>query len=48
MSLLQALPDLVKFMDSLHNRMMAVHKLNSQLDSESGGFAKEAVGEQLE
>ena len=42
----QVLPDLVKFMDSVHNKMMSVHKMNGQLEIEAGGLpaAKELFG----
>ena len=33
---LQVLPDLIKFMDSVHNKMMTVHKMTGQLEIEAG------------
>lgn len=33
---MQVLPDLTKFMDSIHNKMMTVHKMIGQLEIEAG------------
>lgn len=33
---MQVLPDLVKFMDSIHSKMMSVHKMTGQLEIEAG------------
>ncbi len=35
---MQVLPDLTKFMDSIHNKMMTVHKMIGQLEMEAGGL----------
>ena len=32
----QVLPDLVKFMDNVHQKMMSIHKMNGQLEIEAG------------
>ena len=37
-SSMQVLPDLTKFMDSIHARMMTVHKMVGQLESEAPDF----------
>ena len=34
--ILQALPDLQKFMDSIHNRIMSCHKLSQAVETDAG------------
>ena len=34
--ILQALPDLQKFMDSIHNRIMSCHKLSQAVENDAG------------